>query len=451
MICNKCNNEIKPDETFCGKCGTKVIIQNSQTEFNNENDSQLNSSQQNINFQQLQPNVQNSQFMNEQQSQLAFSNSQSTLEQKNQPNSNYYNSQNNYNSVNKAQQKKNSKNTTSIILGIISLALVFIFLIFVWPISIVGIVFGALALKENKKNKIGLILNIISLVIAIPLLMLYTIDSEPNNAVIGTWNCKSFDGTVASGNYIITMILNNDNQFSLNKYNDARNNYAIGTYTFKDLHKTNNNGTTNYYQLTLNGDEFVNNGDLQSEVYNSTYEIGIIKDTAEAILMNTQTYNSYYCYKSNTLYSKDESTYSNDYDKNKENNMRINRLTYSLPSNLTEGSMNTDTYKSYSYINTNSFCKFRVTTYDLYDSLTTQKYFEDYVYNDEKDLSKIYTKTFNGTNWHMLDVDDQYSKNKYGVYIDDKTAYGIEFLIIDDPNNECERLYNSITESIKID
>ena len=35
MICNRCKNEIKADDMFCGKCGTKVFMQNSQTEFNN--------------------------------------------------------------------------------------------------------------------------------------------------------------------------------------------------------------------------------------------------------------------------------------------------------------------------------------------------------------------------------------------------------------------------------
>lgn len=430
MICNRCSNEIKPDEMFCGQCGAKVIIQNSQTEFNNANDSQSNPNPQNIKNQQ--PNVQNSQF---------------GVEQNSQPNSNYYNN------VNQIQQKKSWKNTTSLVIGIITIIAVFIFQIFTIPLSIVGVVFGALSLKENKKNKVGLILNIISLALAIPLLILYAfvLESRPANPTIGTWDCKAFNnGYNEDLDYIFTLKLNNDDEFKRNKYNDENKNYVIGKYEFEDLHKTNNNGTANYYSIILTGDEFVSDGELQSDPYRSEYEMGIIKDADEAILMNFQTYNMYYCYRSDTSNPKVEATYSNDYDKNKENNIRINRLTYSLPSDLTEGGMNTDTYKSYSYMNANSFCQFRVTAYDLYDCLTIQEYFEDYVYDEEKDLSKIYTKTLNGTEWHMLDVDGQYSKMKYGVYIDDKTAYGIEFSITDDSNNECEKLYNNITGSMKI-
>lgn len=39
---------------------------------------------------------------------------------------------------------------------------------------------------------------------------------------------------------------------------------------------------------------------------------------------------------------------------------------------------------------------------------------------------------------------------RYGVYIDDKNAYGIDFSITEDNNNECLDLYNEIIESMKI-
>lgn len=66
MICNRCKNEIKADDMFCGKCGTKVFMQNSQTEFNNANGSQSNLNPQNTNIQQPQPVSPNSQFVVEQ-------------------------------------------------------------------------------------------------------------------------------------------------------------------------------------------------------------------------------------------------------------------------------------------------------------------------------------------------------------------------------------------------
>lgn len=264
MFCKNCGNRLNENEKFCGRCGTKIITTNNVTIDN----SILN--------QQIQTNDGINQSINA-----------------NLP-------------VDQVKKDKSKKNAISIVLGIVSLVLVSILLMFIWPVSIVGIVFGALALKENKKYKIGLILNIISLVIAIPLFMIYSniLDSKPSNPTVGTWDCKSFDGTGAKGEYIVSMTLNNDNQFKWNKYNDAKNNHVIGTYEFKDLHKTNYGKTANYYQIILNGDEFVNNGKLQSEAYKSTYEMGILKDTDEAVLINVNTYNMYYCYRSDKSSSK---------------------------------------------------------------------------------------------------------------------------------------------------
>ena len=93
------------------------------------------------------------------------------------------------------------------------------------------------------------------------------------------------------------MKLEKNNKFKWNKYNDEKNNYVLGKYEFVDLHKTNNNGTASYYSIILTGDEFVNNGVLQTESYKSEYEMGIIKNSDEAILMNVQTYNMYYCHR----------------------------------------------------------------------------------------------------------------------------------------------------------
>ena len=49
--------------------------------------------------------------------------------------------------------------------------------------------------------------------------------------------------------------------------------------------------------IILTGDEFVNYGVLQTELYKSEYEMGIIGNGDEAILMNVQTYNIYYCHR----------------------------------------------------------------------------------------------------------------------------------------------------------
>lgn len=215
-----------------------------------------------------------------------------------QPSYNY--SQPSFNNNQNFNKKNNNwKNVVSLIIGIASIVLVFISSIPAIPLSIVGLVFGILARKENKKYKIGLILNIISLIIAIATVILYlNIISTPMNKVVGTWNCKKFFSTGESGDYVVTMQLNNKNEFIWNKYNDAKNNHVIGTYEFKDLHKTNYGNTADYYQITLNGEEYVINGETQNEPYKAEYEMGISKSSDEAIIINVYTSKMYSCYRS---------------------------------------------------------------------------------------------------------------------------------------------------------
>lgn len=269
MFCKKCGNQIQQNEKFCSKCGN--ITENNNI-TNESTQQQFNSN--NISYQQnLQMQYQN----------------------------NYSNNQN------QIPKKSSWKSTTSLVIGIISLVLVFIFQIFAMPLSFAGIIFGILSVKNNKKHKAGLILNIISFVIAVPILLLYysILNSGPANPTVGTWDCKAFNnGNNEHLDYVITMKLNNDDEFKWNKYNDEKNNYVIGTYEFEDLHKTNNNGSANYYSIKLTGEEFVNDGVIQTEPYKSEYEMGIINGTDEAILMNVYSYNLYYCHRNDTSVPK---------------------------------------------------------------------------------------------------------------------------------------------------
>lgn len=335
MYCKNCGKSLNQGELFCTNCGTKVETSNNfnqnlngqmiadnltnQQTLSDSSMENLNNQINNINInqqpQQLEQNVQNKNeqvAINNNMNQQNFQNSiQSNGE--NQAVNNAFNSQTYYNS--KQTKEKSWKNTTSLVIGIISFVLVFIFQIFTMPLSIVGIVFGVLSLKDNKKYKIGLILNIISLVIAIPIFMLYSnlLESKSDKPIIGTWNCKAFNnGNNKNLDYIVTMKLNHDGEFKWNKYNDEKNNYVIGTYEFENLHKTNSNGTTSYYSITLTVDKFVNAGILQTQDYKSEYEMGIIKDADEAILMNTGTYNMYYCHRSDTSSPKIKTDYSNN-------------------------------------------------------------------------------------------------------------------------------------------
>lgn len=430
MICNKCGNQINENDKFCGSCGNTIEImninpqatlnQNINMNVNSVPENQLNNFVNNINH-----------------------------EYNNQTNNNF-------------TKPKTGLKTASKVIGIVSIISVFIIQIFSMPISLVGLILGIIYSKKNKKVCSGLILNAIAFVIAIPILLIYGklfgLDQKPVDNVIGTWNCKAFNnGYYEDLDYVVTFKVNKDNQFLWSKYNDEQNNYVYGNYEFKDLEKKNNNGTFSYYSLTLNGEEYINNGQLQTEEYKSKYEMGVSKNRDEndnepdAILMNETTYNMYACFLVDDSSSKIEKNYSENYNTNENNNIRMNKLTFSLPAGLTEGGMNTEDYKSFNYMTSDSYCKFKVNIYNsYYEPITTQKYFEDYVYDEDKDLTKIYSKTLNGSEWSMLDVDGEYSYNKYGVYIDDKTAYGIEFSITEEKNNECTNLYNKIIESIKI-
>lgn len=270
MYCKNCGNSIKENENFCTNCGTKI------NKVNLESDNQGNLINNDINS-------------------------------------------NNINNLKKSE-KKLEKNL-SIVLGIVSLILLF-FTKFSIPLSILGIILGIIAFRENKKYKIGLILNIISLVIRIILSIIsifitlsMTISAVPyifeniinfaisENAPIGTWDCKPFSssdpGNYENINYVSTMILDSDSNFEWNKYNDAKDNHVIGTYSIEKLDKTNENNSAYFYRITLKGDEYVDNGIIQDNVYETSYEMAITDSFDEAVLVNEKSYNMYYCYKNN--------------------------------------------------------------------------------------------------------------------------------------------------------
>ena len=305
MQCKNCGKVLNEGELFCTNCGTKV---ENETNLNLENNVIQNSKLETITN--INQNQENGQLSNKPTTLATDFNvyNQNSMQMINPENNASQNSKletiTNINTLNNnINENKSStwKNTTSLVIGIISLVLVFIFQIFTMPLSFTGIIFGILSVKNNKKHKIGLILSIISFVIAIPIFFLYDsiLNTQPLNPTVGTWDCKAFNnGDNEHLDYVITMKLNNNDEFKWNKYNDEENNYIIGTYEFEDLHKTNNNGSANYYSLKLTGEEFVNEGVLQTEAYKSEYEMGIINGKDEAILMNVYSYNLYYCYRS---------------------------------------------------------------------------------------------------------------------------------------------------------
>ena len=241
------------------------------------------------------------------------------------------------------EEKKEIKNKeglgkASLVIGIISLILsltciILLPIIISLPLSILGLVLGIVNVCKKGKKFVGIILNVLamlnSLILGLfisPIILSLGIfagianeaskdGSDTNkflnqlyneldrgtsdNYVSGKYNCKSFDGTGANGDYIVRLELNDNNTFLWGKYNDTSRNYVKGTYSFKDLNKKDPSGQYAYYNIKLTGSEYYNNGIKQSEPYASEYEFGItaVATKKQGIIMNTKTYNMYYCYE----------------------------------------------------------------------------------------------------------------------------------------------------------
>jgi len=216
--------------------------------------------------------------------------------------------------------------TASMILGIISIVLSFIITVVTLPLSITGLILGIVNKAKGGKKISGIVLNTISIFLSIVLIFVYlligigifsAVISDPEvrkelenlerdidrysstNYVEGEYNCKNFDGNGATGSYIVRFELDDDMNFMWGKYGDTYNNYVKGSYTYKDLNKKDPSGKYSYYNIKLDGDVFYKDGVKQTEPYASEYEFGITKDNGkkQGIIMNTKTYNMYYCYE----------------------------------------------------------------------------------------------------------------------------------------------------------
>lgn len=211
-------------------------------------------------------------------------------------------------------QKKDSPSgvvIAALIIGIISIVLSFLIGPLVIPLSIVGLLLGIINKDKGAVKITSIILNCISAVIGIFILIFFgsfllmslfalnkvTDELDNDIPVSGFWDCKSFDGETPSDDYILTFDLDNDYDFIVYKYDDIDNNYASGKYTYKDLHKTSQTGDLKYYSIKLKSEELVENGIDNPKQFSSEFEIGINEENDEAVFVNTETYNMYYCYK----------------------------------------------------------------------------------------------------------------------------------------------------------
>ena len=214
---------------------------------------------------------------------------------------------------NNIPQKNNPSGVViaALVIGIISIVLSFVIGPLVIPLSIVGFCLGIINKDKGAIKITSIILNCLSAVIGIFILIFFgsfllmalialnKIPDELENdiPVSGYWDCKSFDGETPSDDYVITFDLDDNYNFSVFKYDDIENNYASGKYTYKDLHKTSQTGDLKYYSVKLRSEKLVENGIDNTQQFSSEFEIGINEDNDEAVFINTETYNMYYCYK----------------------------------------------------------------------------------------------------------------------------------------------------------
>lgn len=214
----------------------------------------------------------------------------------------------------KRKEQTSGTAIASLVIGIISFAISFIFSLISLPLSIAGFCFG-IATKQKSGIKIaGLILNILAALISILMLiifgtmilssMLKIINMErpsfnyyKDAPIVGEWDCKAFDGAGEHGNYLFTLKLQDDNSFIWYKFDDRFNNNIDGTYTYEDLKKSTNDNKYKYYNINLKSENYVENGVKTTKTYNTTYEMGVNEDEDQAILMNVNSYNMYYCYR----------------------------------------------------------------------------------------------------------------------------------------------------------
>ena len=172
---------------------------------------------------------------------------------------------NRINSTNNNQNKEKADGAaiTSLVLGLISLLLVFSLSILVSPLYITGLIFGLTSKSKSGEKKAGIIINIINIVISIVVLIIYVIlfiiigvvaffdkpESYEYRTDMGySYTCKA----LGENDYSIALDLNQDGTYSWGKYSDYST-VIYGTYTMSSI-----NGNT--YNLELKSERIFDDG-----------------------------------------------------------------------------------------------------------------------------------------------------------------------------------------------
>ena len=187
----------------------------------------------------------------------------------------------NNNNNNQNKEKADGAATTSLVLGLISLLLVFSLSILVSPLYITGLIFGLVSKTKSSEKKAGIIINIINIIISIVVLIVYiflfiiiglsfvygnnnkTYNFNPDLGY--SYTCK----ILGENDYSIAISLNGDNTYSWGKYSDFET-VIYGTYVISNI-------SDDTYNLELKSEKI--------------YEDGIVKDYVNSLRFQMKIYN----------------------------------------------------------------------------------------------------------------------------------------------------------------
>ena len=215
------------------------------------------------------------------------------------------------------ENKKEGLGTASMIIGIISLILVFIISLGVLPLALCGLILGIVNKTQKGKKVSGIILNTIAMILSFIVFIILIIilmvklpevnynehtyiepmpNEETKEEVLGVWNCKNISN-IKDDNYELTLTVNNDNTFILSKY-DSPKNYIEGTYEFEESEVDRFIKPYKFCTLELEGKKEYKNGDYKGEI-DVDYDMVITKTKKDmhAVISNDENNTPYYCTK----------------------------------------------------------------------------------------------------------------------------------------------------------
>jgi len=200
------------------------------------------------------------------------------------------------------KEKADGKAIASLVLGMISLLLVFTFSILISPIYITGLILGIASKTKCSERSAGIILNIISIAVSIIVLIILIVliliigmsvsdlkdfNTDYKYAENVSYSCKM----QGEDNYSVSLYLSEDNSFEWSKYDDDSVS-IYGTYRISNV-------SDNTYNLELNSYGMVNDGINSEYKLISNYEMKI-EDFVYLTRVDTDT--KYICEKNNNYF-----------------------------------------------------------------------------------------------------------------------------------------------------